>query len=1535
MFWWAKNWIAPFILSSLNGTNGFALSSIPTWDYGGGSSLSVGAVGDVNGDGIDDFFIGVPFVNNLEGVVYVVFGHANPWATPFTLSSLNGSNGFTLTGIAQSWAGFSVSVAGDVNKDGIVDFIIGAPACAATPSRAGTSYVVFGHTGPWTTPFTLSSLNGSNGFELTGTAEHDCSGYSVNTAGDVNGDGIADLIISAPYKNNGTSYVVFGHTDPWATPFSLSSLNGSNGCELTISIKGTVGRSAGTAGDVNGDGIADLIIGSDYANNEAGASYVVFGHTDPWVTPFSLSSLNGSNGFELRGVTAGDWSGFSVGAAGDVDGDGAADLIIGAFGANNQAGASYVVFGVPVSPSPSPTPSCAASFSSAIVELDCLNGQNGFELTGMVVNSMGQSVGTAGDVNGDGIADFIIGAPGVYNGAPYNGSSYVIFGHTNLWKTPFDLSTLNGINGFTLIGVEGLGNTGDAAGYSVGAAGDVNGDGIDDLIIGAPNVRNSLGGNAGATYIVFGHAESWTSVVHLSTLNGVNGFIVMGVASGDRSGFSVATAGDVNGDGIDDLIIGAHSANSFAGATYVVFGHTGVWDTPLSLASLNGRNGFVLMGVNAGDGSGLSVGTAGDVNGDGIADVIVGAYQANNDLGAAYVVFGHVGVWSTPFSLASLDGTNGCELRGFLQGTELGQWAVGSSVCTAGDVNGDGIADVIIGAPNTNTAYIVFGHVGVWSTPFSLATLNGANGFELMGAGGSVGTAGDVNGDGVADVAIGVNAGGTTYIVFGHTGSWVSPFNLASINGSNGFQLIGVESVCVRAAGDVNQDGLADIIIGSPTVNAQAGVSYVVFGFSSSRTPTASSSMTVTPSVSQMSSSSISGTGAITATQSLSGSATPSVTVAISSSTTLTPSVAVSTTANVSRTESATSSNTTPSETSFFMTQTPSISAASLSESSTHSATIIATPSLQSTASVLPIPEKCPNHTEKLWMGIGISGAVVAVSSAIYAWQLRRKLRHLLSTKKDRLFEMSGLVNPTQGASLDWAEQGVTFRTQLSNYTIDTDRLAAASGHRNLAEHAIEKLHTVETVSACTAKAVPNTENLQAAKLETLERLTQEQDKKMVAFENADLQKQQEIEHLTKIIQEKDKKVRYFNLILKQLLQEQALLFSGTQKRLTFELQEKNKAIDTLHVQITQLEEEHALCCQHLDVLKAQGFSEKSQAESALSLSKTLPERLEPISSNVPALAKIPFLPAYQLKNTGDKKSVSISQAHESAINGLACLSQDSLLVSASSDKTLKIWAVEPSIRCVRVLSGHSRVICAQALGNKQFVSGAQDGTLNIWHLEQDHCLKTIQAHDRSIHAMVILPNGHLASAAADATIKIWDFKSGSCLKTLKGHTHAVRCLQVLKSGELVSGSLDGTIKLWNLSNARCLRTLKGHRGPVYSLQVLSEQMLASGGEDKVLRIWDLQSGEVFKRLKGHQDPIHCLALLANGALVSGSKDQSLKVWDVEQEQALETLGGYVGSVQCLIALSDGRLVSGSADKMLRMWNMEAFNLTPRNKPAT
>ena len=478
----------------------------------------------------------------------------------------------------------------------------------------------------------------TGGFVINGQSSLDASGNSVSAAGDVNGDGLADVIVGAAYSNPasgtdaGRSYVVFGKTS--TTGIDLSAVAAGTG-GFVINGQGASdqsGISVSSAGDVNGDGLADLLVGAyksdPAAGLDAGRSYVVFGKSSG--TAIDLSAVAaGTGGFVINGQGAGDFSGFSVKAAGDVNGDGLADVMVGAYQSDPaggvDAGRSYVVFG--------------KASGSAIDLSDVAAGVGGFVINGLCAGAQsGFSVSAAGDVNGDGFADVIVGSPGT---SP--GTSYVVFGKAS--GSAIHVSDVAaGIGGFVINGQF----AGDQSGYSVSAAGDVNGDGLADVVVGAIHASLGTVTQVGRSYVVFGQTS--TAPIDLSAVAaGTGGFVINGQENNDRTGLSVSTAGDVNGDGLADVIVSspyqatASAAGYNAGRSYVVFGKTSGGSIDLSAVAF-GSGGFVIDGQGNGDFSGASVSAAGDVNGDGLADLLVGATggdpTSSTDAGRSYVIFG-------------------------------------------------------------------------------------------------------------------------------------------------------------------------------------------------------------------------------------------------------------------------------------------------------------------------------------------------------------------------------------------------------------------------------------------------------------------------------------------------------------------------------------------------------------------------------------------------------------------------------------------------------------------------------------------------------------------------------------------------------------------------------------------------------------------------------------------------------------------------------------------------------------------------------
>jgi hypothetical protein len=601
----------------------------------------------------------------------------------------------------------------------------GAPACATvTPSRAalaravppahrstpqrgslvaaGVALALASAAHAFPPEFEVSSLlpgnggDGSAGLVLNGGLPSEESGLRVAGAGDVNGDGFDDVLVAGdgPAASGFVYLVLGGATAGPVLPLdAIAQAGGNLGTVMTGPRHAYIGSDVSTAGDVNGDGVDDVIVGSEMTNFggriNVGVAYVVFGRTEAQgglPAQVNLAGLypgqggDGTRGFVIGGISIGDRLGTAVNTACDVNGDGIDDIVLGAAdaepdAARDDSGEAYVIFGRDVSQADAFPP----VFSLRVLLPDFGgDGSAGFVLNGAAPNDrFGRSVAPVGDVNADGIDDFIVGASSADGGGRNrSGQSYVVYGRRTGFPAIFEVRDLlvqnggDGTAGFALNGVE----PDDTAGQSVSGLGDVNGDGIADFAIGTYNVGPDDGTHRdGAAYVVFGRAAQsgpFPPEFELSTLlaanggDGMSGFVLDGSEDNGWLGFSLGAA-DVNGDGTRDVVVGAQYSDgggrSESGQAFVVYGRDVASDGPfapeIQSASLmragggDGTEGFVMNGIGFVEfdllreaSLGHGVAGAGDVNADGIEDVVVGSplmYPGGVErAGQTYILYG-------------------------------------------------------------------------------------------------------------------------------------------------------------------------------------------------------------------------------------------------------------------------------------------------------------------------------------------------------------------------------------------------------------------------------------------------------------------------------------------------------------------------------------------------------------------------------------------------------------------------------------------------------------------------------------------------------------------------------------------------------------------------------------------------------------------------------------------------------------------------------------------------------------------------------
>ena len=476
--------------------------------------------------------------------------------------------------------------------------------------------------------------------------------------------------INVPYSNE------------WENCAGTQTINESHYKIIGESTGDFAGSSVASAGDVDGDGLDDVLIGA-YQNDDgglrAGKAYL-----------FLASSLGSSNIIDLSqadyffiGENADDYAGRSVSSAGDVDGDGLSDILIGAYQNDDGGGAAGKAYLILASSLGSNTTIALSNADYAFI------GENAGDYAGY-------TLAKTGDIDGDNLNDILIGAYGNDDGGSQAGKVYLVLSSSLGSSTTIDLSNAD-------YAFEGEAS-GDYAGYSIAGFDDVNGDGSGDILIGAYG-NDDGGSSAGKAYLFFGTSLGSSSLVDLSQAD----YSFVGEDYGEYAGYSVSDVSDIDGDGLDEIVIASpenDDGGPQAGKVYLIFSSSLSGTTTIDLSTAD----YAFVGETTYDYAGYSVSLARDVDGDGLGDILIGAPyndEGGSDAGKVYLILGSSLGSSSTIDLSQADYSM------------IGDGSydhAGTSVSSAGDMNGDGYDEILIGVPDNDDGGSNAGTIGLFSS---------------------------------------------------------------------------------------------------------------------------------------------------------------------------------------------------------------------------------------------------------------------------------------------------------------------------------------------------------------------------------------------------------------------------------------------------------------------------------------------------------------------------------------------------------------------------------------------------------------------------------------------------------------------------------------------------------------------------------------------------------------------------------------------------------------------------------------------------
>ena len=832
----------------------------------GGPDSEIGSaiapLADMDGDGVMELAVGMLRDDTggpERGAVYILFLNTDGTVKNWTKIDDSTPNGPTLSDGDRF--GLGATSLGDLDGDGVVDLAVGAPNDDTGGFKRGAVHVLFLNSDGTVKSSTKIDSTSPNGPALQ---DDELFGRELTVLDDLDGDGVVDLAVGAPFDdtggfNSGAVHILFLNPDG-SLKGSTEIASGTNGGP-TLAAMDNFGESVTSLGDFNGDGITGLAVGSpgdSTLENNRGAVYVLFLNADGTVQGTSKIDSNNPGGAAL---TDQGRFGASVALLGDLDGDGIASLAVGArhdntggyqFGDAHQRGAVHVldlnpdgtprgtVVNLTVTRSGDTSGTSTVDFTT--VDGTAIAGVDYVATSGTLVFQPGETtsvvtVSIIGDTDIEPDEAFTVQLSNPTNAIIANGQGTgmileddgppdIFIDDVQVTEASATVKIASGLNGGPSLA------SGDTFGAALVLLGDVDGDGIDDIAVGGSG--DDTGGlDRGAVHVLLlnadGTAKSSTKIA--STTGG--GPLL---ADFDRFGISVGAPGDLDGDGIVDLAVGAAADPDEIGAddtgsVYIVLLNAdGTAKSTTKIAS--GLNGGPALAD--GDQFARSIASLGDLDGDGVSDLAVGALlddTGGNARGAVHILFMNAdGTVASTSKIGS--GTGGGPIL-----TDDDRF--GMSVTSLDDLDGDGVKEIAVGALRDDTGGVDRGAVHVlFMNPDGTAKSTTKIAHETNGGpilvdndrfGRAVASLGDVDGDGISDLAVGAHlddtggdARGAVYVLALNTdGTVKSSTKLAS--GIGGAPILSDGDrfgIAVAALGDRNGDGVGDLMVGAAWDNA-------------------------------------------------------------------------------------------------------------------------------------------------------------------------------------------------------------------------------------------------------------------------------------------------------------------------------------------------------------------------------------------------------------------------------------------------------------------------------------------------------------------------------------------------------------------------------------------------------------------------------------------------------------------------------------------------------------------------------------------